>query len=382
MEFTENAIAAIKPEGIKKVYRDPSLPNLELRYYQNGSRKFWYRSRNKAYVKDVPLGTQLAEVLPIYDALFNIRHLPPVAEAPIHNLFRDNANINILKQRFIRDYCQQNITEDTSGTYLGYINRVITYLEDNSCRLGTTVCSETEARDELTDFLDMITEIRPTTSNRIKSTLSKMFNFGIHKKLVTANPVQGIPSNTEKPREFYINDIELGSLLQTFYESHCNPKTIDALRFILLTGLRSGEIRAIKRDMIDFSNARLVLPGTVTKNGLPHLVALSNAAMAILKRWAEKLSGDTTVFSFGTHTLHQACTRMSQKAGHRATPHDLRKTFATQLAMLGTNDGLIVKMLNHTPAGVTERHYQFYQKESERRLASENLAQKLIQMGL
>ena len=73
---------------------------------------------------------------------------------------------------------------------------------------------------------------------------------------------------------------------------------------------------------------------------------------------------------------------MSQKAGHRATPHDLRKTFATQLAMLGTNDGLIVKMLNHTPAGVTERHYQFYQKESERRLASENLAQKLIQMGL
>jgi integrase len=382
MQFTKIAIDQLKPTNEKVTYRDPTKPNLELRLYKSGLRKFYYRSRNKAYQKDIPLGEHIDDVLPIYDALFNIRHLPPQAsEAPLITLFRDNATIYTLKQRFMRDHVMPNLSDDTVTTYHKYINRLITYLEDEKSHLTTQICSMEQAQDSIRDFIELISGYTPITANRMASCFSKMFNFGVDKRLVTHNPAAKIPRNREKARQFYANDEMLRNYSNILLTSQCKKLTLDAMRLILLTGLRTGEIRALTRDMVDFSSERLVLPSEITKNGNPHLIALSQPALDILKEHCEGLIGRCKVFSFGEDALHQATTRMTQRAGQRATPHDLRKTFATQLAMLGIKDTVIANMLNHSVQGVTRKHYNFYSYEQEKRYASERLADKLKSLG-
>ena len=383
MDFTQESILALKPAGEKVVYRDKTYPNLELRVYKNGTRKFYYRSRNKAYQKDVPLGEHLASVLPIYDALFNIRHLPPnpISEATVVNLFRDNATIHTLKQRFIRDYASVHLTEDTVTTYTKYINRLIVYVEDRKSHLATHICGFEDAQDVIRDFIETVGQYTPTTANRMASCYSKMFNFGIDKRIVSHNPATKIPRNKEKAKHFFANDEQLSQYFDVFNASQCNPRTLDALRLILLTGLRTIEIRSLTRDMIDFSSQRIHMPGELTKNGQPLLVALPRAAFEILKRNCVDLIGTARVFPYGTHALHQACTRMTTRAGLRATPHSLRKIFATQLAMLETRDVVISSALNHMPEGVTKKHYNFYQYETEKRYAGERLAEKYQSLG-
>ena len=385
MKFTQEAISQLIPMGEKVVYRDPSKPNLELRLYKNGTRKFYYRSRNKAYQKDIPLGEHLAQVMPIYDALFNIRHLPPtpILEPQVINLFRDNATLHTLKQRFIRDHVKQNLTEDTVTIYSTYINRLIVYLEDNESHLSTHICSLQDAQDSIRDYIDSIAKYTPTTANRMASCFSKMFNFGIDKRIVTHNPASGIPRCKEKPRRFFATDDQLSAYFEAWHQSKCQPMVLDALRLIMLTGMRTGELRAITRDMVDFSSRKLVLPGEITKNGMSHMIVLSQSSFDILKKWCQGLSGACTVFSMGKYTLHQVCTRMSHRASQRATPHDLRKLFATELARLGTKDSVIESMLNHTSSSnITKKHYNFYQYEAEKRYASEKLAQKYRALGL
>ena len=47
------------------------------------------------------------------------------------------------------------------------------------------------------------------------------------------------------------------------------------MKFLHLTGMRSGQAKAITRDMIDDDDV-LHMPGVLTKNGLPYSLSLTN----------------------------------------------------------------------------------------------------------
>ena len=49
--------------------------------------------------------------------------------------------------------------------------------------------------------------------------------------------------------------------------------------------------------------------------------------------------------------------------------------------MLETRDVVISSALNHMPEGVTKKHYNFYQYETEKRYAGERLAEKYQSLG-
>jgi integrase len=61
----------------------------------------------------------------------------------------------------------------------------------------------------------------------------------------------------------------------------------------------------------------------------------------------------------------------------RATPHDLRRTFATTAARLGFPDALIHRVLNHTP-GKLSRIYNQHKYEQESRKLMDAVAAKLL----
>jgi len=388
MIFNANSIKDVRSKGKKYTIRDETRPNLELRVYANGSRQFYYRSRTKLYRKDIKLGDTVHSALPLYDALFKMSHLPATMPAPgqpnaaygLGMLFEDGVTLTTLKQRFLREYVSHNVGNETLTQYINFINELIVYLERHKLRLATTVCSPEEARKEIKAFLAQVRLVYPIKANRMASCFCKMFAWGEDNMLVTSNPATKLPRVKEKAIKRFMDLKQLQRFLAVLNSGNYDSTTVDALKLILLTGMRSGEVRRLTRDMVDLVARRIVLPAEICKNGRAHLIALSQEAAALLHKRCEWLKGEQRVFPKGNSAFHQACERASLKAGYRATPHVLRKSFATLAGSLGVSTEIISRMLNHTIGGVTTAHYAFYEYESEKRDACGKVGRKLADL--
>ena len=95
-----------------------------------------------------------------------------------------------------------------------------------------------------------------------------------------ANPAAEIGVVNIKPRQHTLSDPEI-KLLWNAWEGLGQYGQI--LKLLLLTGARLTEIGHLRWSEINFSERMLILPPSRTKTDTPHLMPLSEPAMAILK---------------------------------------------------------------------------------------------------
>jgi len=175
----------------------------------------------------------------------------------------------------------------------------------------------------------------------------------------------------------------------------------DALRFILLTGQRPGEVAGMSQgEIIDFrkpAGARWEIPAERTKARRPHVVPLAPTAMEVLSAALVRrlVDGDgSSVFAskfasrvtLARHSLSQGLKRLIERMkaddgadadavrslqGAPPTPHDLRRTLATGLARLGIPREDRLAVLGHAADDVHGRHYDKYARLKEKRAALE-----------
>jgi integrase len=108
----------------------------------------------------------------------------------------------------------------------------------------------------------------------------------------------------------------------------------------------------------DFAYGWWTIPGTKTKNGKPHRVPLTTAALALLAEARADGSGpDGWVFAAqrGGSNRYQATNVMSRlrHAGLTGnyTRHDLRRTVATGMTKLGVARATVAQVLNQQEGG-------------------------------
>ena len=107
---------------------------------------------------------------------------------------------------------------------------------------------------------------------------SAIFSWAIKQEILTVNPCHGVDRNPTTDRERVLSDAEVALLW---------PKLDPALKLILLTGQRPGEVAAMQRDHI--VEGWWQMPGKPqgdwpgTKNGRDHRVALSEPAQALIE---------------------------------------------------------------------------------------------------
>jgi len=125
----------------------------------------------------------------------------------------------------------------------------------------------------------------------------------------------------------------------------------DALRFMLLTGARSGEVVGSKHVVgirvcdLDVEGASIVLPDT--KNRRDHVLLLSAQALAIAKRYAAGKKPTALLFNIGDPG-GKTLTAINQAAGVAGVSvHDLRATFASIAEEL-VSANTLKRLLNHT----------------------------------
>jgi integrase len=122
-----------------------------------------------------------------------------------------------------------------------------------------------------------------------------------------------------------------------------------------LTGQRRGEIGALEGSMVDFMTKTITLPSRLTKNKREHRFPFGTTAEAILCEYHREgflfPAGDTDN-SFSAWSKSK--TALDKATGTvEWTLHDLRRTFATQLAALGTPIHVTEKLLNHVSGTIS-----------------------------
>jgi len=121
------------------------------------------------------------------------------------------------------------------------------------------------------------------------------------------------------------------------------------LRVLLLTGQRREEVGAMRWSELDLDRGTWQLPGTRTKNGLPHDVPLPRQAGEILR--AIPRGDRECVFGYpmrGFVKWGASKRRLDQKCAVTGwTVHDLRRTAVTGMAEIGIAPHIVEAVVNH-----------------------------------
>ena len=236
-------------------------------------------------------------------------------------------------------------------------------------------------RPEVVALLDSIVDRgAPIQANRTLAVLRTMFGFAVSRGILENSPCTFVKSVAkEKAKERVLSRDEIKRFWDELGSAPMTEAVKSALKVVLITAQRPGEVCGMEWSEIE-GRWWTIPPGRV-KNKRTHRVYLSGMALEIIGREGEG-------FVFPSPKEGQAISplalghavRRAFDAGafnlERFTPHDLRRTAASQMTAGGIARLTVSKVLNHTEGGVT-RVYDRNAYDKEKRQALEMWARRL-----
>jgi integrase len=211
---------------------------------------------------------------------------------------------------------------------------------------------------EIAEVLDAINA--PSQRAHALKDIRTFFNWCIPRYL-KSSPCVGIKKPPQKSRDRVLSDEELAKVWNRAKEIGHPYGTI--VQLLILTGQRVGEIAALRWEWI--AEDTLTIPAEITKNGRATMIPTGKMARQIIAGVPRLRSllfparghTDKPFRGFGASKLSlDAC-------GVKGfTHHDIRRTFATNMARLSVRLEVTEKLLNHVSGslggivGVYQRH--------------------------
>jgi integrase len=216
----------------------------------------------------------------------------------------------------------------------------------------------------------------PYQANRVLELLSAMFNYAIREKMGTDNPARGIETFPEAKRECWLTVEDLQRFREAL-DSYADQNAANALRLLMLTGSREGEVLKAEWEEFDLVRGGWTKPSHHTKQKKLEHIPLSAPALKLLESMMP-VNPTGPLFPGATGgartTLRRPWVQACKKAGlvetitvkgkrHTITKfrptiriHDLRHNFASHLASNGVTLQIVGKLLGHTMAQTTMRY--------------------------
>ena len=261
-------------------------------------------------------------------------------------------------------------------------------------------------RREVIDLLEKIDKERgPYMSNRTLAAIRRLFAWAVERDVIDASPAQNVkPVGKEVSRDRVLTDDELRAFWKAT-EGDDQPRH-PFLRTLLLTAQRRSEVATMRWQDLDLEDDKPLwsIPRQFVKADRLHDVPLAPEVVAILKDLPRHqgphlfTTGDGTVpvSSFATtkHRVDKKMVEIMREAAEQAgddpetvelprwTLHDLRRTAATNMAVLNFSPHVVGAVLNHSPGGthgITAIYVRF-RYDDERRQALEAWARRLDQI--
>lgn len=235
--------------------------------------------------------------------------------------------------------------------------------------------------------------LEPSSIHRIRNTLSPVFSAAVRKGILTSNPVANSTPPKDETRERAFLDINQCHQLLEIADQFRNAQLTRAVKVLLLTGMRVGELMALHWDNIDFSKALIEIRHTLIRlNGtyklstpktrsserlisIPQevirILVEQREAQAVLRRQAGAAWEETHAVFTGKNGgymnsayLNNSFRRLLRKNDMPPLHiHDLRHANASLLINMGVPIKVISEHLGHLDTRTTETIYaHLYQK--------------------
>lgn len=214
------------------------------------------------------------------------------------------------------------------------------------------------------------------TATRTMGLLGAILQFAIEKGIRADNPARGIRKFAEGKRDRRLSNEEYAALGKALAKAaeppprkpHSRPDVeqrgmwepaLAAIRFLALTGWRSGEALRLKWAEVDLEKRTAFLGDTKTGRSVR---PLSHAALKVL-RTLPQIGDSGLVFPgyrgggamLGFISYFQKVAKLAG-FGPDVVPHTLRHSFASQAADLGTSEPTIGALIGHKGQTITSRY--------------------------
>lgn len=239
----------------------------------------------------------------------------------------------------------------------GYTDRVMNSFEvDIFPQFGDKAVIDIEPQEVLAAIRKVEGRGALDVSGRLLQRCSRVFRYAIQTGRATLNPAGDLQGVLETRKVIHQPSLPRTELPEFFERLNAYEGTIQtrlALRFLLLTFVRSGELRGARWEEIDFDAKEWRIPAERMKMNTEHIVPLSEQAIAVLKQ-LELFTGQYELIFPGErrrnkpiseNTLLFALYRMGYK--NRATPHGFRATASSILNEQNFNRDAIERQLAH-----------------------------------
>ncbi len=341
MRLTDLTIKKLKvPETGQKTYYDDVLSGFGVRISQGGSKSFVVMYGPKRRLKTLGRYPELklADARNEAKRLIGDATLMPEVEPK-----KQSISFAAARDLFLEDSHRRN-KATTADEYQRLLHRHFSFdkpideLSRNSLMQAVAALSHT-----------------PSVQDHAFVALRTMLNWCCKQGLLDSSPLPKHSVRT-KARERYLGPEEIVAVLQRA-EGYTYPYG-PIVQLLLLTGQRRGEVAALEWKWIDRERQTITLPASLTKNGREHTFPycdLAEEVFASLPVLGDKLfpsrSSKGDVFS-GWSKCKKAFDKKLPDL-EAFTLHDLRRTFASTLASLGTPIHVTEKLLNHVSGTIS-----------------------------
>jgi len=285
---------------------------------------------------------------------------------------------------------------------------------------GKRKAADIKKRDVVLLLESIIERGSPGSANNNFKILRKMFRWAVQRDILEHSPCDGVVMPAPLNRgDRVLSESEIKILWNSLDTCHASPEIRSAIRLILVTAQRPGEVIGMHTSEID--GRWWTVPADRAKNKKSHRIYLTDIALELIGplRVADSKTGKekdrgyifpstrTIEINPGEEPIEQPMTRLAisqavcrnlafpvkvdcmpvyDKAGEPVTenklgvagftPHDLRRTAATFMSKLGIMDEIIDAVLNHTKQGII-RTYNLNRYDKEKQMSLETWERKL-----
>ncbi len=287
INITERFIKTLTPPASGNViYWDEKLSGFGIRITANKAISFVFRYRNKnreqknytiGRYPQMYLSFAKEKCLELYGDI--IKGLDPLEQK--HKINKD-LNLKELADEYL-EYSKNRLKPKSISNY----KQILTaYILPAFERAKITLVNKTDILKFHTKLAD-----KKYTANRAFELLKVLFNYAINSGYIEANPCKGIKKYTEDTRERYLSDDEASRIL-AFLQKHKDSINIYAIKLLLLTGSRKGEVLNAQWKQFDLERMVWIKPASHTKQRKISVIPLNPQTIEVLLEMKGKIGAE------------------------------------------------------------------------------------------
>ncbi|AZI14473.1 tyrosine-type recombinase/integrase [Avibacterium paragallinarum] len=365
--LTDTKIKSLKPKD--KVYKVADRDGLYVSVSVTGTITFRYDYRINGRRETLTIGKYGVDGINLAEArerLMIARKQVSEGVSPARqkraerNKIRNADRFCIFAEKYLADV---KLADSTKAL------RIATYERDIKDTFGNRLMVEITT-DEIRHHCEKIKDRgAPSTAIFVRDLIANIYRYAIQRGHKFSNPADEIANSSIavfKKRERTLTPREIHLFFNALEETQSDFGLKKAVKFILLTLVRKGELINAKWDEIDFKNKVWTIPAERMKAKRAHNVYLSEQSIDLIVAFQIYSEGSPYLLPgrinrqkpIANSSLNRVIANCIQYINRNEqliddfTVHDLRRTGSTLLHEMGFNSDWIEKSLAHEQQGV------------------------------